>query len=153
MEFCAVVESKCAVEKGNACTKKCRDSGQIDDLCADYQVLCGYKSCLNMPCLMVITYSISSSSFYPGAWPSADLVMLNKCLNKTVTEWVTELNNGLAHWWNDFVSAIDLWSDCVTVYFWLGILLEPFVINCYLYSNFFNTSQRTSFFVEVLTMH
>ena len=33
------VKSKCAVEKGNVCTKKCRDSGQNDDLRADCQVL------------------------------------------------------------------------------------------------------------------
>jgi len=25
--ICAVVKSKCAVEKGNVCTQKCRDSG------------------------------------------------------------------------------------------------------------------------------
>jgi len=42
----AVVKLKCAVEKGNVCTKKCRDSGQNDDLCADYQVQCSCKSCL-----------------------------------------------------------------------------------------------------------
>ena len=38
--ICAVVKWKYAVEKSNVCTKKCRDSGQIDDLCADC------KSCL-----------------------------------------------------------------------------------------------------------
>jgi len=44
--ICAVVKSKRAVEKGNVCTKKCRDSGQNDDLCADYLVLCNCKFCL-----------------------------------------------------------------------------------------------------------
>jgi len=33
--ICAVVESKCAIEKSNACTKKYINSGQTDDLCAD----------------------------------------------------------------------------------------------------------------------
>jgi len=41
----AVVKSKCAVEKGNVCTKKRRYSGQNYDLCADNQILCSYKSC------------------------------------------------------------------------------------------------------------
>ena len=36
----AVAKVKCRVEKGHACTKKCKDSGQNDDLCANYQVLC-----------------------------------------------------------------------------------------------------------------
>jgi len=40
----AVVTSKCAVERGDVCTKKCRDSNQ--NLCADYQVLYSCKSCL-----------------------------------------------------------------------------------------------------------
>jgi len=44
--ICAVVKSKCAVETGNVCTKKCRDSGQNYDLCADHQLLCNCKSCL-----------------------------------------------------------------------------------------------------------
>jgi len=30
--ICAVVKSKCALENGTVCTKKCRDSGQNDDL-------------------------------------------------------------------------------------------------------------------------
>jgi len=41
--ICAVVKSRCAVEKGDVralCIKKCRESGQNYDLCADYQVLC-----------------------------------------------------------------------------------------------------------------
>jgi len=33
--ICAVVISKCAVEKGNVCTKMCRYSGQNDDFCSD----------------------------------------------------------------------------------------------------------------------
>ena len=44
--ICAVVKSKCAVEKGNICTKKCRDSVQSDELCANYPVLCSCTSCL-----------------------------------------------------------------------------------------------------------
>src|SRR6218665_341652 len=40
--ICTVVKLKCAVEKGNVCTKKCRDSGHK----ANYQVLCSCKSCL-----------------------------------------------------------------------------------------------------------
>src|SRR6218665_1467529 len=42
----AVVKSKCAVEKGNECTKKCTNSCHNDDLCADNQVVCSCKSCL-----------------------------------------------------------------------------------------------------------
>jgi len=38
--ICTVVKSKCAIEKCNVCAKKCRDSAQYDDLCADYRVLC-----------------------------------------------------------------------------------------------------------------
>ena len=50
----AVVKSKCAVEKGKRCTKKCRDSGKNDDLYADYKVLCSCNSLLkkNMPCAL-----------------------------------------------------------------------------------------------------
>ena len=45
--ICAVVNLKCAVEEVVCVwTKKCKDSGQIDDLCADYQVLCSCKSFL-----------------------------------------------------------------------------------------------------------
>ena len=44
--ICAVVKSKCTVEQDKVWSKKCRDSGQNDDLCADHQVLCGSKSCL-----------------------------------------------------------------------------------------------------------
>ena len=44
--ICAVVKSKCAVEKGNECTKNCRDSGQNDDLCTDYQLSYFKKSYL-----------------------------------------------------------------------------------------------------------
>jgi len=44
--ICAVVKSKRVVDKGNVCTKKCRDSGQNEDLCAYYQVMCSWKSCL-----------------------------------------------------------------------------------------------------------
>src|SRR6218665_1135266 len=44
--ICAVVKSKCAVEKGNVCVKKYRNSGQTDHLSPDYQVLCSCKSCL-----------------------------------------------------------------------------------------------------------
>src|SRR6218665_2942065 len=44
--ICAVVKSTCEVEKGNVCAKKSRDSGQNDDFCADYQVLCSCKSCI-----------------------------------------------------------------------------------------------------------
>jgi len=32
--ICAVVKSKCAVEKGNVSIEKCRYSGQNDDICA-----------------------------------------------------------------------------------------------------------------------
>src|SRR6218665_699428 len=45
LTICAVVKSKCAVEKDNGCTKKCKDSGKNGDLCADYLVLCSCKSC------------------------------------------------------------------------------------------------------------
>jgi len=45
--ICAVVKSKCAVEQGDVCTKKCWNSGKVYDmLCADYQLLCSGKSCL-----------------------------------------------------------------------------------------------------------
>jgi len=44
--MCAVAESKCAVENDNVYTKKCRDPGLNDDLCADYQVSFSCKSCL-----------------------------------------------------------------------------------------------------------
>lgn len=42
----AGVKSKCAAEKSNVCGKMRRDSGQNGDLCADYQVLGSFKSCL-----------------------------------------------------------------------------------------------------------
>ena len=44
--ICAVVKSRSVQLKKYVCTKKCRDSGQNDDLCAAYQVLCSCKSCL-----------------------------------------------------------------------------------------------------------
>ena len=44
--ICAAVKWKCAVEKGNVCSKKCRDSDQTVELCTDFQVLCSCKSCL-----------------------------------------------------------------------------------------------------------
>ena len=37
--ICVIIKPKCAAEKGSVRAKKCRDSGQNDDLCADYQVL------------------------------------------------------------------------------------------------------------------
>src|SRR6218665_3667640 len=55
----AVVKSKCAVEKGNVCIKKCRDSDQNDDLCTDYQVLCRLcKSCLKYALIQVTLKSV-----------------------------------------------------------------------------------------------
>src|SRR6218665_65846 len=47
--MCAVVKLKNAVEKGNVCNKKCRDSGQNYDLCAVNQVLFSCQSSANMP--------------------------------------------------------------------------------------------------------
>ena len=38
--ICSVAKSKCAVEKGPACTKKCRDPSKNDDFCAENQVFC-----------------------------------------------------------------------------------------------------------------
>jgi len=37
--ICAAVKSKCAVQKGNMCTKKCRDAGKNEGLSADYLVI------------------------------------------------------------------------------------------------------------------
>ena len=34
--ICTVVKLKCSIEKGNVCAKKSRDSGENDDLCAEF---------------------------------------------------------------------------------------------------------------------
>jgi|SRR6218665_1136491 len=54
--ICVVVKSKFAIEKGNEYTKKCRDSGQNDDLYADNQALCSCKSCLKYDLLLRVTF-------------------------------------------------------------------------------------------------
>jgi len=72
--ICAVVKTKCAVEKGNVCPKKCRDSGQNDDLRADYQVLCSCKPCLK--------YTLKSSSILIVV---CRVVVLKMILRVTIT--------------------------------------------------------------------
>ena len=76
--ICAVIKSKCAAEKDNVCTKKCRDSGQNYDLRVNYPDLCSWKYCLKYTLLtLVLTHGSVTAPAAPSpiaSWTAAEAV-------------------------------------------------------------------------------